>query len=534
MSGDPDDECVASKLLNMMKAMTDKLARLEERALQCRHLRSKSSFTPTPTSMAPSSIATPIAASSSAPPSTSCVPSTTTTSPATTSNYILPILPSYNGFSIDAYTDWEIAMDKKFVGRRICDRKMIKIVVSYLSSYALTWWENLCDSDKPQTWNDMKILMREKFVQHHLEEHVPIVCPSIPNHHDTLNFESEISAASKHVILIGSPNEEMRLLSSLNTLGYIEFDILCDLSSVERIMFCQTESPLLTRNTFHAIGNYDFRGVFLVHRIYVCSNLNTPCAVHASLSQSLVKTSNAYDLSPNACLPYHNNKLCDHASLIFTTQLTFRLPQHNKMIGCTNANDILHSISILVLLQQEQHIQLQHCWLLLRDSATKLSIVVGHWNKPRTACQQEGENDEIMHMFAAPDAFIRIPPWPPPFTIMGGHGGDAVLKMALSRGRLKCKKGRMMRTSLAWIQPRHILNTVNSFLCTFADDLENRLLPNDLIVIRNQGVGHGGRTGHQGGAGEPWRRAQQGGDPIQFGITDFESNSESRTTLHSN
>jgi hypothetical protein len=34
-------------------------------------------------------------------------------------------------------------------------------------------------------------------------------------------------------------------------------------------------------------------------------------------------------------------------------------------------------------------------------------------------------------------------------------------------------------------QLRHRLN---SFLCSSTDDLENRLLPNDLIVIRNQGV----------------------------------------------
>jgi hypothetical protein len=44
---------------------------------------------------------------------------------------------------------------------------------------------------------------------------------------------------------------------------------------------------------------------------------------------------------------------------------------------------------------------------------------------------------------------------------------------------------------------------VNSFLCSSANDLENRLLPNDLIVIRNQGEDHGGHVGHQEGAGEP-------------------------------
>jgi hypothetical protein len=76
---------------------------------------------------------------------------------------------------------------------------------------------------------------------------------------------------------------------------------------------------------------------------------------------------------------------------------------------------------------------------------------------------------------------------------------------------------------------------VNSFLCLYANDLENRLLPNNLIVIRNQAVDHGEHAEHQEGAGEG-KHAQHGGSPRQFKIqeSDFESNSESRTTLPSN
>jgi hypothetical protein len=37
---------------------------------------------------------------------------------------------------------------------------------------------------------------------------------------------------------------------------------------------------------------------------------------------------------------------------------------------------------------------------------------------------------------------------------------------------------------------------VNSFLCLSANDLENRLLHNNLIIIRNQVVDHGGHVGH--------------------------------------
>jgi hypothetical protein len=75
---------------------------------------------------------------------------------------------------------------------------------------------------------------------------------------------------------------------------------------------------------------------------------------------------------------------------------------------------------------------------------------------------------------------------------------------------------------------------VNSFLCSSACNIESQLLPNDLIVFRNQGKDHGGQTEHQEGYGEPMRRAREGGKPIQFGITEFEFNSEFRTTSYLN
>jgi hypothetical protein len=54
------------------------------------------------------------------------------------------------------------------------------------------------------------------------------------------------------------------------------------------------------------------------------------------------------------------------------------------------------------------------------------------------------------------------------------------------------------------------------------------------IVLRNQGEDHGGQMGHQEGAGERRRHAPEGGEPIQFGIAEFESNLECRITWHSN
>jgi hypothetical protein len=75
---------------------------------------------------------------------------------------------------------------------------------------------------------------------------------------------------------------------------------------------------------------------------------------------------------------------------------------------------------------------------------------------------------------------------------------------------------------------------INSFLCSSAYNIESRLLPNDLIILRNQVEDHGGQTEYQEGAGEPRRRARKGDEPIQFRIAEFGSNSESRTTSYSN
>ena len=57
--------------------------------------------------------------------------------------------------------------------------------------FALSWWESLDPSDKPQTWNDMKHLMRENFINpylvinsndevHKLDQSL-VIPPAMPN-----------------------------------------------------------------------------------------------------------------------------------------------------------------------------------------------------------------------------------------------------------------------------------------------------------------------------------------------------------------
>src|SRR5437763_7739905 len=70
---------------------------------------------------------------------------------------------------------------------------------------------------------------------------------------------------------------------------------------------------------------------------------------------------------------------------------------------------------------------------------------------------------------------------------------------------------------------------VNSFLCSSSCENENRLLPNDVLMLRNEGEGHGVLMEHQVRAGEQGGRAPPVGSRVQL---NFESTSESRSRPH--
>ena len=53
---------------------------------------------------------------------------------------------------------------------------------------------------------------------------------------------------------------------------------MCDLSSLEE-KFKSAELPWLSRCTYHFIGKYNCKGDYMVHRVYICSNLNSPYAM---------------------------------------------------------------------------------------------------------------------------------------------------------------------------------------------------------------------------------------------------------------
>ena len=97
--------------------------------------------------------------------------------------------------------------------------------------------------------------------------------------HEHESTEQPTCAELKHVNYIDSCMNELKLISSLKTLGYIEFDVLCNLSDLEELLFQHAELPWCPRHTYHAIGKYDNNRKYLIHRVYICANLNFPFVV---------------------------------------------------------------------------------------------------------------------------------------------------------------------------------------------------------------------------------------------------------------
>jgi hypothetical protein len=78
---------------------------------------------------------------------------------------------------------------------------------------------------------------------------------------------------------------------------------------------------------------------------------------------------------------------------------------------------------------------------------------------------------------------------------------------------------------------RCILSTVSLFPYAFIDDSENRLLPNNVMMIRNYGKQEEGLKERCGGAKEQQRQPSQARVPIQV---ELKSNLDFRNSWHQN
>jgi hypothetical protein len=72
---------------------------------------------------------------------------------------------------------------------------------------------------------------------------------------------------------ITSVHDELKSLSSLNTLCYIEFDVLCNLNNLGEKLSISVDLSWLSKHTYHVIGRYNWKRDYMVHRVYICSNM---------------------------------------------------------------------------------------------------------------------------------------------------------------------------------------------------------------------------------------------------------------------
>ena len=90
-----------------------------------------------------------------------------------------------------------------------------------------------------------------------------IICFEVPYDKDELVDDASVlhvlepvtCAKNKHVIYIATKTDEFKLLSSLHTLGYTEFDVLCNLDCLEEILFKYADLPWFSKHTYHVIGS---------------------------------------------------------------------------------------------------------------------------------------------------------------------------------------------------------------------------------------------------------------------------------------
>ena len=83
-------------------------------------------------------------------------------------------VPSFQGKSDpEAYLEWEKKMELVFDCRHYPEAQKVKLAVIEFTDYAVIWWDQLLTSRRRNgerliaTWEDMKAVMRKRFVPSH-------------------------------------------------------------------------------------------------------------------------------------------------------------------------------------------------------------------------------------------------------------------------------------------------------------------------------------------------------------------------------
>jgi hypothetical protein len=113
-------------------------------------------------------------------------------------------------------------------------------------------------------------------------DHASLISTTQLVHGHDNSILDDTHAEVRCVHCIDSEKEEFKIISSINCLGYIEFDFVCHLNSLENDLFQKSGLLYLDYCTFHALGLYDNNNSYIVQKVYICLDLTTSFMVPLS------------------------------------------------------------------------------------------------------------------------------------------------------------------------------------------------------------------------------------------------------------
>jgi hypothetical protein len=254
----------------------------------------------------------------------------------------------------------------------------------------------------PLLQDDYKIVPCDK---EKLCDHASLISTTQLVHGHDNSILDDTHTEVRRVHFIDSEKEELKIISSINCLGYIEFDFVCHLKSLENELFQKSGLPYLDYYTFRALGLYDNNNSHIVHKVYICSNLTT----------------------------------------------SFMVPRIDKKVTYIEANNTISSFPLVDHMLQVNFQEGEPC-LLQCASVDILDLCSNRFEKallpnrnndakPRMVCSQEGENGiECFHIkfTLTKDVFeLRM-------TQKQGENVEYMFESSTTQ----MQEGRMMRTSL--------------------------------------------------------------------------------------
>jgi hypothetical protein len=86
------------------------------------------------------------------------------------------------------------------------------------------------------------------------DDNTIISMPQLENKLDVVASDPINCAKTRTFNHITSVHDGLKFVSPLNTLGYIEFEVLCNLNNLEEELLFSADLPWLSKHTYHVFG----------------------------------------------------------------------------------------------------------------------------------------------------------------------------------------------------------------------------------------------------------------------------------------